>query len=283
MRKKIAVLLLAGLLFAVGCGGDEFNSEGAINVVSREEGSGTRGAFIEITGVQVSTGGTVTDMTDPEAIIANSTSIVMTTVAENPQAIGYITTGSINDTIRPLSVDGVAPTVANIQSGAYTIARPFFVVTTDDIDEATADFYSFIMSYEGQAVVSRRYVPSVTGAPPFAGGNVSGRVVVSGSTSVAPVMESLREAYHDINPDVEVEIHITGSTAGVTNTVDGVSTMGMVSRHLREAEAEVLNYTAIAIDGIAIIVNNLNPISNLTADQVLQIFTGELTSWDEVR
>ena len=261
-----------------------FNTSREITVVSRESGSGTRGAFVELTGVEETVDGNTTDRTSAEAVVANGTSAIMTNIAGDEYAIGYISMGSVDDTIKPISIDGVEPTAANILAGDYPIARPFIIVTLDDLDDAAQDFINFIMSKEGQDVVADKYISIDAGASAFQTNGASGTVVVGGSTSVAPVMESLAEAYQDFNSDVSVEIHATGSGAGITGTIDGVVDIGMSSRNIKESEMEDLyQEITIAMDGIAVIVNNGNPLSNLTMDKVRDIFIGEITKWSEVQ
>jgi len=291
--KKIlvsAVALMTVLLIFAGCGqsgqsGQDFNANREITVVSRESGSGTRGAFIELTGVEVrGADGTVTDMTSPEATIGNGTNAIMTNVAGDVYAIGYISTGSINDTIRPISVDGVAPTAENILGGSYVIARPFIIVTAGDIDPLTQEFIDFIISAPGQEIVAENYIPVDLNAPDFQSAGHSGTIVIGGSTSVAPVMERLSEGYRALNPGASIEVHVSGSGAGITGTIDGLLDIGMSSREVRDSEMEQLGrQITICKDGIAIVVNNANPITNVTSEQVRQIFTGELTRWSDVQ
>jgi phosphate transport system substrate-binding protein len=284
MKKLLAIILalaaIVGVLAACGGNGDDAQE---ITVVSREDGSGTRGAFVELLGIQESVDGTTTDRTTAEAVIANSTSIVMTNVAQNPDAIGYIALGSLNDSVTALRIDGVEATPENIMSGAYAVQRPFIIVYRDDLSDVARDFMNFIMSAEGQAVVAgRNYIVAVPDANSYTGGGLSGRIVVSGSTSVVPIMEHLREAYIELNPDVEVEVHSAGTTAGIVATTDGTADIGMSSREIRPAELEQVNEAVIAFDGIVVIVNNDNPVNNLTAEQVRDIFIGEITDWSEV-
>lgn len=307
MKKLLTSILIATLVLTVfaGCGGSpspapqapaapdpqepaapvfDFNVNREIIVVSRESGSGTRGAFIELTGVQVTVDGNTTDMTSPEATIGNGTNAIMTNVAGDTYAIGYISTGSINDSIKPVSIDGVAPTAENVLAGNYVIARPFIIVTADNLEPVAEDFINFILSAQGQQIAAERYIPVDLSAPAFQSNGASGTVVIGGSTSVAPVMERLREAYIAINPGANIEVHGTGSGAGITGAIDGLLDIGMSSREIRESEMEQLDrQITIAMDGIAVIVNNNNPITNLTSEQVREIFTGELTRWADVQ
>jgi len=276
--------LLAGCGGATGQSGAGFNASREITVVSRESGSGTRGAFIELTGIEVrGTDGTVTDMTSAEATIGNGTNAIMTNVAGDIYAIGYISTGSVNDTIRAVSVDGVAPTAENIIAGSYAIARPFIIVTADSLDPLAGEFIDFIMSAPGQEIVAGRYIPVDPSAPAFQSAGHSGRVVIGGSSSVAPVMELLSEGYRELNPNATIEVHSSGSGAGITGAIDGLLDIGMSSREIRDSEMEQLDMQlTIAMDGIAVIINNANPTTNLTSEQVREIFTGELTRWSDV-
>jgi phosphate transport system substrate-binding protein len=254
-------------------------------VVSREEGSGTRGAFIELVGVeQKDADGNKVDYTTIDAEIVNSTSVVTQTVAGNDAAIGYISLGSLNDTVKALEIDGAAPTVDNIKSGSYKVARPFNIVTKDALSESAQAFVDFILSAEGQQVVADNHYIPLDNAPAFAGSSVSGKVVVAGSSSVTPVMEKLKEAYMALNPNAEIEIQMSDSSTGVNSAIDGTCDFGMASRELKDSEVEKgATATVIAMDGIAIIVNLDNPVSALTAEQVRSIYVGETTNWADVQ
>ena len=288
MNKFLKGMLALGLSATalVGCssGGDDAQSDegsasGAITVVSREDGSGTRGAFTELMGIEEDG----TDNTTSSAQITNSTSVMMTTVEGNPYAIGYISLGSLNDTVKAVTVDGVEATVENVESGEYTVSRPFLVFTTEDISELGQDFMNFIMSDEGQAIVEEEgYIPrETTGA--FTSNGASGDLTVGGSSSVTPVMEKLAEAYEKINTGANVSVQQSDSTSGAENTISGVYEIGMCSRDLTEEEqSKGLTPTTIALDGIAVIVNKENAVSNLTTDQIKQIYTGEITDWADI-
>ena len=280
MKKIITLALTLVMVFSLAaCGGNSDAEAGApITVISREDGSGTRGAFTELMGIAVDD----VDHTTQMAEISQSTSVVMTTVAGNKNAIGYISLGSLNDTVKAVKVDGVAPTVENIKAGSYAVSRPFLVVTKGQLADAAADFMKFIMSAEGQAIVAEDgYITVDDAAPAYeTKAGLSGRIVVAGSTSVAPVMQKLADAYKTINADVTVEIQQTGSGAGITSTVEGACDIGMSSRELKTAEIEKgIEGTTIALDGIAVIVNNSNAADDLTSEQIRQIFTGEVTQW----
>ena len=256
-----------------------------INVISREDGSGTRGAFIELFGiVQKNEAGEKIDCTTDECDITNSTSVMMTSVSGNDCAIGYISLGSLNDTVKALAIDGTEASVENIKAGTYNVARPFNIATLAETSEAAQDFITFIMSAEGQAVIeSNGYIAVVENAPAFEGGKVSGKIVIAGSSSVTPVMEKLTEAYMTINPNVEIELQQSDSSSGMTSTRDGVCDIGMASRALKDSEIEAgLTPMTIAMDGIAVIVLNDNPVDGLTSEQVRNIYMGEITDWSEV-
>lgn len=288
MNKFLKGMLALGLSATalVGCssGGDDAQSDegtasGTITVVSREDGSGTRGAFTELMGIEEDG----TDNTTSSAQITNSTSVMMTTVEGNPYAIGYISLGSLNDTVKAVTVDGVEATVENVESGEYTVSRPFLVCTTEDISELGQDFMNFIMSDEGQAIVEEEgYIPrETTGA--FTSNGASGDLTVGGSSSVTPVMEKLAEAYEEINTGANVSVQQSDSTSGAENTISGVYEIGMCSRDLTEEEqSKGLTPTTIALDGIVVIVNKENAVDNLTTDQIKQIYTGEITDWADI-
>lgn len=222
-------------------------------------------------------------MTSTEADITNNTSVMMTSVAGNPYAIGYISMGSLNETVKAVKIDGAEASVENIKNGTYTISRPFNIATKAEVSEVTQDFINFIMSAEGQAVVEEEgYIPQETTAS-YEGNAPSGKIVVAGSSSVTPLMEKLKEAYLAINPNAEIEVQQSDSTTGMTSAIDGVCDIGMASRAVKDTELEKgLTATEIATDGIAVIVNNDNPIEDLTKDQVKSIYVGETTTWSEV-
>ena len=262
----------------------DFDTEEDISVYSREDGSGTRGAFIELFGVEEKdANGEKIDNTTEDATITNNTSVMMTGVAGDDYAIGYVSLGSLNDTVKALKIDGVEPTVENIKSDSYKVYRPFNIATKGEVSEAAQDFIDYILSAEGQQIVSDEgYITIDDAAPAFAGGEASGSVTVAGSSSVSPVMEKLAEAYMKLNGNVKIEIQTSDSTTGMTSAIDGVCDIGMASRELKDTETAELTATVIAQDGIAVVVNNNNPIDNLTKDQVKSIYVGETTSWSEV-
>ena len=251
-----------------------------ITVISREDGSGTRGAFIELFGVQDED---KVDQTAVTAEITNSTSVMMTSVAGDPNAIGYISLGSLNDTVKAAMIDGAAATVENINNGTYGISRPFNIAVKEEINALAQDFIDFIMSADGQDVVENNGYIRVEDSGAYSGAKPSGKIVVAGSSSVSPVMEKLIEAYLEINADADIELQTSDSSTGMTSTIDGVCDIGMASRELKDSELEsgLINLT-IAMDGIAVIVNNGSAIDSLTKDQVRQIFTGEITNWSAI-
>lgn len=263
--------------------GSDFDNSQKISVVTREDGSGTRGAFIELTGVETDEG----DMTTVDAQQANSTNNVMTSVAAEEGAIGYISLGSLNETVKGIAVDGVEPTVENVKNGSYTIARPFNIVTNGDVtglDEVSQDFISYVMSAEGQALITEEGYIGDDAAESYTSTQPSGSIVVGGSSSVSPVMEKLIEAYAEVNPNATVELQTSDSTNGVNFALDGTYTIGMASRELKDSEVEAgAVATVLAMDGIAVVVNNANPITNITMDNLRAVYTGELTTWADVQ
>ena len=292
--KRTITMLLAAVLATIGlagCAGQSQNADGGakkplgdITVVSREDGSGTRGAFIELFGIEVKgEDGSKKDKTTKEAVIANKTDVMLGNVAGDPAAIGYVSLGSLNDTVKALSIDGTAASAENVKNGSYSIARPFLIATRGEAEGLTKDFIGFILSKEGQQVVSGGYIAVDESAPAYAGTKPAGKITVAGSSSVTPVMEKLKEAYLAVNPNAAVEIQMTDSTAGMTAAMEGVCDIGMASRELKPAEAEQLTGIPIALDGIAVIVNRDNPADNMTGEQIRGIFTGETTSWDDVK
>ncbi|OQC01698.1 MAG: Phosphate-binding protein PstS 2 precursor [Firmicutes bacterium ADurb.Bin099] len=286
MKKTITIVISLVLLLAMlgGCAQKGFDNKTAITVIAREEGSGTRGAFIELFKIEKKdANGKKVDHTISTADINSSTGVVLTSVAQNKYAIGYISLGSLNDTVKALEIDGVAASVANIKNGTYKVSRPFNIATKDGLSDVAKDFVNFILSKEGQAVVEKSgYIPAVSGEA-FAGKKPSGKVTVAGSSSVTPVMEKLKEAYIKLNPNAVVEINQSDSTTGVNSAIDGICDIGMASRALKDSEIEKgVKPTVIAIDGIAVIVNNENPTVGMKAEEVTKIYIGEITKWSEI-
>ena len=268
-----------------GSGSDSGSASQPISVVSREDGSGTRGAFVELTGVEEKDAdGNKTDNTTADAIISNSTEIMMTTVSGDEYAIGYSSTGSLNDTVKALNVDGVEPTAQNIKDGKYSLSRPFNIATKGTPGKLAQDFIDYILSEEGQKVVEDNgYIASVDDAKAFKSSGESGKLVVAGSSSVTPVMEKLAEAYKAEPKKAEIEIQESDSTTGMTAAADGTCDIGMASREIEDSEKDKgLTSQAIALDGIAVIVNTQNTRTEITTDMVKKIFTGEVTDWNDV-
>ena len=286
----IALMLTVGL---VGCAGGTGGSsapaasnDGPIHVVSREDGSGTRGAFVEIFEVQAKNAdGKKIDATTTSAVVTNSTSVMLTTVAGDKNAIGYISLGSLNDNVKALEIDGAAATSENVKSGSYKISRPFNIVTMGTPSTAAQDFINFILSADGQKVAADNNTIAVddTAAAYAKDSAAKGKVVVAGSSSVSPVMEKLMEAYAKVNPDVKVELQTSDSSAGVSSVIDGICDIGMASRQLKDSElSQGVTPTVIAIDGIAVVVNPARDITGLTQEQVQKIFLGEITDWKDL-
>lgn len=289
MKKFAAIFMCAALAVGAlsGCSSNENSSTAdnstagnPISVVTREDGSGTRGAFVELFGIEDADGN---DAITQSAEISNSTSVVMTTVAGNPDAIGYISLGSLDDTVKALEIDGVAATVENINNGTYKVYRPFNIATKEGLSETAQDFVNFIMSEQGQAIVAEEGYISVESNGSYTPSGKTGTVTVSGSSSVTPVMQVLKEEYEALNPDVTIELQQSDSTTGVNDAIAGTSDIGMASRALKDSELEQgVVGTVIANDGIAVIVNNENTVTGLTSEQVKGIYMGELTNWSEV-
>lgn len=278
MKKKLLTALIAAALAAtalVSCG----KQNDTITVVSREDGSGTRGAFTELMGIDKNG----TDMTYAKAEISNSTSVVISTVAGNKNAIGYISLGSLNDSVKAVKVDNVEATVDNVKNGSYKISRPFIIATKDEISDLAADFIKFILSDDGQAIVSEKYI-TIGGNGAYTASGLSGKVTLAGSTSVSPLMDELAAAYKALNPDVTIEIQQSGSGAGIQSAIEGVCDIGMSSRELKDSEKEAgLTPTVMALDGIAVIVNKDNSVDALSSEQIQSIYVGETTSWADVK
>lgn len=296
LRKLLAITAITtmALVSAAGCGSSDKKEEGKkaegwdamndISVVSREDGSGTRGAFIELFGIEEKdASGEKVDNTTEEASVTNSTSVMMSTVEGNEYAIGYVSLGSLNDTIKSVKIDGTEATAENIKSGTYKISRPFNIVTKDKVSDVAQDFINYIMSPEGQKIVEEAGFIPMDDVKEYQSNGAEGKIVIGGSSSVSPAMEKLKEAYLAVNLKAEIEIQTSDSTTGVTSTIDGVFDIGMASRELKDSElSKGIKPTVIALDGIAVIVNNNSEVEELTSEQVKDIFTGKLLTWDEV-
>lgn len=295
---KITAITVMGALAVTafaGCGGNSSsNSSGAsaesaafdtsksITVVTREEGSGTRDAFTELTGVLVKDGDTKTDNTATSAVTINSTEAVITNVKDNDSAIGYISLGSLNDTVKAVKVGSVEATAENVKSGDYAISRPFNIAYKGELSEVAQDFVDYILSSDGQKVVADEGYVSVSENEAYNGSKPSGKISVAGSSSVSPVMEKLAEAYQKVNTNAKIEIQTSDSSAGMQAAMEGTCDIGMASRDLKDEEASALKVTTIAKDGIAVIVNTLNTCDDLTMEQIKSIYTGETTVWSDV-
>ncbi len=292
LRKVVTLGLAAAVAMSlVGCGSDSKDDKaaakadgGKVVVISREDGSGTRGAFIELLGIeQKGKDGKKVDMTTESASITNSTAVMMTTVAGNKDAIGYISLGSLNDTVKALKVDGAEATAANIKNGSYKIARPFNIVTKDGVSETAQDFIKFIISKQGQEVVAKAGYIGNDQAANYEANKKTGKIVIAGSSSVTPVMEKLKEAYNKVNPDVNIEVQQSDSTTGVKSAISGICDIGMASRELKKSELDAgVKNTVIATDGIAVIVNKENKVSEMTKTQIADIFMGKITEWSKL-
>lgn len=285
LAKILTLSLAAVMMFSLAsCGSNDGEGDSAdkdITVISREEGSGTRDAFTELTGVLEDD----VDRTVDTAEISNSTSVVTQSVAGNDAAIGYISLGSLNDDVKAVKVDGVEATVDNVKSGDYKLQRPFNIVTKGDVAELPQDFIDFIMSADGQSIIEEEgYIMTDENAESYTASGLKGTITLAGSTSVSPVMEVLADKYMELNSGVTIEIQQTGSGAGIQSTIEGVCDIGMASRELEDEEAsEGLESQAIALDGIAVIVNNNNSVEDLTTEQIMQIFIGEINNWADVK
>ena len=300
MTKKITATALFGVLAVsafAGCGGASSSSNGSsdagsdaakfdasktISVVTREEGSGTRDAFTELTGVLVKDGDNKTDNTTTSAVTINSTEAVITNVKDNDAAIGYISLGSLNDTVKALKIGGVEATADNVKSGDYAVSRPFNIAYKGELSDVAQDFVDYIMSSDGQKIVSDNGYVTVSENAAYSGKKPSGKISVAGSSSVSPVMEKLAEAYQKVNTNAKVEIQTSDSSAGMQSAMGGTCDIGMASRDLKDEEKSALKVETIAKDGIAVIVNNANTCADLTLDQVKSIYTGETTVWSDI-
>ncbi|WP_236643316.1 substrate-binding domain-containing protein [Enterorhabdus sp. P55] len=298
-RKALTIvataILTLGMMSALGCSSPETQSGNSsaseaqtsnqISVYSREDGSGTRGAFVELFGLEEKdASGNKIDMTTDAAAITNSTSVMMTSVASDPDAIGYISLGSLNDTVKAVKIDGIEATAQNVKSGDYKVSRPFNIVFAENLSAPAQDFVDFIMSSDGQAIIEDNgYIGVDENAAPFTATGASGKVVIAGSSSVTPIMEKLAEAYKAVNPDVAIEVQQSDSTTGVNMAIEGTCDIGMASRDLKDSEASSgVSATSIAKDGIAVIVAPASIVDSLTSDQVKAIFSGEALTWAEV-
>ena len=281
MKKMLAILTAA--ILVLGMTATAFAAS-TITVISREAGSGTRSAFVELTGVEAKDAdGNKVDQTDEDAIVQNGTAQVMTTVQGDVNAIGYISLGSLNDTVKAVKVEGVEATAENVAEGTYGLSRPFNIAVLGEMNDTVKDFVAWMLGEEGQQLAADKgYVP---GEPQeYVAAPVAGKIVVGGSSSVGPLMEKLAEAYQAINPQVEIEVQVSDSTTGMKSAIEGVYDIGMASRDLKDSEVEAgLTGITLCMDGIAVIVNNESAVEDLTVEQIRQIFTGEVTDWADVK
>ena len=279
MKRFFCTIIASVLMISVvGCGN---NTGDSITVISREASSGTRSAFTELMGIIDEND---TDLTTASAEETQSTNVMMTTVAGNANAIGYVSLGSLSDSVKAIKVDGVEPTVENIAAGKYTVSRAFNIVYKDGLSDLARDFLSYILSAEGQTVIGdAEYIKISENSESYTPAGLSGKLIIDGSTSVGPVMEKLADAYKKLNTGVSIEIQQTGSSAGISSALDGVCDIGMSSRELKESEiAGGAVAEKIALDGIAVIVNHDNPVDDLTSEQIRGIYTGEVTIWSQI-
>ena len=267
---------------STAAGGD---FSGQISVISREDGSGTRGAFIELFGVEEKNdAGEKVDNTTVDAQITNNTSVMMSTVAGNQYAIGYISLGSLNDEVKALKIDGAEASAENVENGSYKVSRPFNIITKDGLSADAQDFMDYILSTDGQQVVSDDGYIAIKDTKAYEGSCSGEKVVVAGSSSVTPLMEKLKEAYTKVNSNANIEVQQSDSTTGITSASDGLCDIGMASRDLKDEEKSLgLTATVIATDGIAVIVNKENPTDGLTSDQVKSIYVGDTTDWADIK
>lgn len=287
LKKKIAMAAVFTTMAAslAGCGGSDesgsgsWNSSNEITVVSREDGSGTRTAFVELFGIEEDG----VDNTTDEANITSSTEVMLSTVSGDDYAIGYVSLGSLNDSVKAVKVDGAQASEENIKSGEYKVSRPFNIAVKNDVSDVTSDFINFILSTEGQKVISDNDYISLDDVSDFISNGATGTIKISGSSSITPVMEKLKEAYLEINTGAVIEVQASDSSSGMTDTINGVSDIGMASRQLKESELEELTPIVIATDGIAVIVNKNNTVDELSQEQVKAIFVGDSITWDDVK
>lgn len=281
----IALAVLGGTLFAAPKKDKNFGKKSVV-LISREEGSGTRGAFIELFGIEMKNAeGKKVDFTSEEADITNSTEVMLTSVAGNKYAIGYVSLGSLNKTVKPLKIEGVSPSVSSIKNGTYKISRPFNIVTKQTgLSENASDFIRFILSSDGQAIVEANGYISATQNPAYIATGKKGKITVAGSSSVTPVMEKLAEAYEKLNPEIKIEVQMSDSTTGVNSALNGVCEIGMASRELKDSEkAKGALQTKIAIDGIAVIINKENPTESASIQSVKDLYIGTISKWGDVK
>lgn len=250
--------------------------------ISREMGSGTRGAFVDIFDVKEQVGKKKIDATSKKAEVTNSTGVMITTVANSKNAIGYISLGSLNDSIKAVKIDGVAPSVENINNKTYTVFRPFNLAISSD-NELVNDFLDYTSSNQAKSIIQKAgYIALYDNE--FSSKKPSGKIVVAGSSSITPLMEKLKESYKSINPNATIEIQQSDSTTGINSAIEKIADIAMVSREFKDSELKNgLKTQVLALDGLAVIVNKANPIDSLSKDSVKKIFTGDITTWEKVK
>lgn len=281
----ITLAVLGGTLFAAPKKNKNFGKKSVV-LISREEGSGTRGAFVELFGIEMKNAeGKKVDFTSEEADITNSTEVMLTSIAGNKYAIGYVSLGSLNKTVKALKIEGVSPSVSSIKNGTYKISRPFNIVTKQTgLSENASDFIRFILSSDGQAIVEANGYISATQNPAYIATGKKGKITVAGSSSVTPVMEKLAEAYEKLNPEIKIEVQMSDSTTGVNSALNGVCEIGIASRELKDSEkAKGALQTKIAIDGIAVIINKENPTESASIQSVKDLYIGTISKWGDVK
>lgn len=281
----ITLAVLGGTLFAAPKKNKNFGKKSVV-LISREEGSGTRGAFVELFGIEMKNAeGKKVDFTSEEADITNSTEVMLTSVAGNKYAIGYVSLGSLNKTVKALKIEGISPSVSSIKNGTYKISRPFNIVTKQTgLSENASDFIRFILSSDGQAIVEANGYISATQNPAYIATGKKGKITVAGSSSVTPVMEKLAEAYEKLNPEIKIEVQMSDSTTGVNSALNGVCEIGMASRELKDSEkAKGALQIKIAIDGIAVIINKENPTESASIQSVKDLYIGTISKWGDVK
>jgi len=288
MKQRLFAATLAALVLLAGCTGGSksggFDEGRHVSVVSREDGSGTRGAFVELFGIEEKNDdGTKRDLTTEEAIIARQTDVMMTNISGDRYAIGYISLGSLSDMVKAVRIEGVTATTAHVKDGSYPIARPFIIATKGEVEGLTKDFIDFILSSAGQEIAGKSYIAVAENPPAFQSALPSGKLVIAGSSSVSPLMEKLIEAYRALNEGAVIELQTNDSSSGMNGAISGTCDIGMASRTLKDSESAELTGIVIALDGIAVVVNNENPIDELSKAQVRAIFTGETDVWSDVK
>ena len=287
MKKTMIAILSLGLAMSLltGCGsnGTEFTANKPINVTTREPGSGTRGAFVELFGIEEKNpDGTKKDLITKDAGTENNTNAILSTIQNDVYAIGYVSMGSLGDTVKTVKIDGVEATTENVKNGTYKVSRPFNIVVKDETNEVANDFIDYILSKEGQEITAKKYIAVDDHALPYSGNKPSGSLTVGGSSSVAPLMEELIEGYKLLNPNATIQLQITDSTTGVNSTIEGSYTIGMASRELKDSEKEKLTEVKIALDGIAVIINKDNAVTDLSREDVKKIYVGDIETWAEL-